>query len=62
MPDDEREREIPPLEGVRDKLLDAAPMNFYFRRLLLPIMLVMISRTAYRIPLRPDPSVQPPYE
>jgi len=42
MTDEEREREIRRLEGVRDKLLDAAPMTFYFSRLLLPIMLVMV--------------------
>jgi hypothetical protein len=42
MTDEERESEIHRLEGVRDKLLDAAPMHFYFRRLLLPIMLALV--------------------
>ena len=42
MTEQEREQEIRRLAGIRDKLLDNAPMHFYFRRLLLPIMLVMI--------------------
>jgi hypothetical protein len=42
MTDEEREREIRRLEHIREKLLDDAPNHFYFRRLLLPIMLVMI--------------------
>jgi|HubBroStandDraft_2_1064218.scaffolds.fasta_scaffold628103_2 hypothetical protein len=37
--EEEREREIHRLEAVRDKLLDAAPKHFYFKRLLLPVML-----------------------
>ena len=36
---EEREREIRRLEGVRDKLLDAAPKHFYAKRLILPVML-----------------------
>jgi hypothetical protein len=40
--DDEREREIRRLEGVRDKLLDEASKHFYFRRFLLPVMLVIV--------------------
>jgi hypothetical protein len=39
MTEDEREREISRLEGVRDKLLDAAPKHFYAKRLILPVML-----------------------
>jgi|SRR6476659_9610193 len=40
--DEDRQTEVRRLEGIRDKLLDEAPMHFYFRRLLLPIMLVMM--------------------
>ena len=41
MTDEERQREIRRLEAVRDQLLHVAPMHFYLRRLLLPIMLAM---------------------
>src|ERR1700722_702262 len=40
MSEEDREREIQRLERVRDMLLDEAPMHFYFKRLLLPLMLV----------------------
>jgi len=41
--DAERRQEIRRLEAVREKLLNEAPKHFYFRRLLLPIMMAMVA-------------------
>jgi len=57
--DAERRQEIRRLEAVREKLLNEAPKHFYFRRLLLPIMMAMVAYvivyTAWRHPLQLTP-------
>ena len=42
MTEQQREDEIRRLEIVRDKLLASAPKHFYFRRALLPLMLLLM--------------------
>jgi hypothetical protein len=55
----ERQQEMRLLEAVREKLLNEAAQHFYFRRLLLPVMISMmayvIGYTAWRHPLQLTP-------
>jgi hypothetical protein len=46
MTEKQREDDIRRLESVRDKLLASAPKHFYFRRALLPLMLLLILMSA----------------